>query len=476
MATGQGHALKATGGQHLRALVQTAPEVFWFDQPDRPIPVDPLRGTSRTDLAVVGGGYTGLWSALRAKERDPDLDVILLEADVCGGEASGRNGGFCAASLTHGFANGMARWPSEMPALLRLGRENLAGIGDAIAAYGIDCDFTQTGELDVATASYQADELAETEQAMSAAGCKVTMLDQAEVRAEVRSPTYLAGLFNPDVAIVDPARLAWGLRDACLELGVRICEGSPVRSVRPGEDRRIAVSTPQGAAQACRVILATNAQPVLRRTRLYTVPVYDYALATEPLSADQLASVGWANRQGVGDSGNLFHYYRLTPENRIVWGGYDAIYPYASRMRREHEQRPATFAALSRHFFETFPQLEGLRFTHRWGGVIDTCTRFCAFFGVVMGKRVAYAAGFTGLGVGSSRFAADVMLDLLGRWPTERTELEMVQRRPLPFPPEPFRYVGIGLTRWSLARADANDGKRNLWLTAMDKLGFGFDS
>jgi glycine/D-amino acid oxidase-like deaminating enzyme len=228
--------------------------------------------------------------------------------------------------------------------------------------------------------------------------------------------------------------------------------------------------------QARRVILATNAKPLLRRLRLYTVPVYDYALATEPLSDEQLASVGWANRQGVGDSGNLFHYYRLTRENRIVWGGYDAIYPYASRMQRKHEQRPATFAALSRHFFETFPQLAGLRFTHRWGGVIDTCTRFCAFYGVVMDKRVAYAAGFTGLGVGSSRFAADVMLDLLGRRETERTELQMVRRKPPPFPPEPLRYAGIELTRRSLARADARQGKRNLWLTAMDRLGLGFDS
>jgi glycine/D-amino acid oxidase-like deaminating enzyme len=464
------------GAPHLRALAQARPEVLWFDHPERPTPRESLRGSVKADLAVVGGGYTGLWGAPRAKERDSDLDVVLLEADVCGGEASGRNGGFCSASLTHGFANGMARWPKEMPALLRLGGENLAGIADTISAHGIDCGFEPTGALDVATASYQVDDLAEAEQAMSAMGCRVTLLDQSEVRAEVHSPTYLAGLFDPEVAIVDPAQLVWGLRRACLDLGVRICERSPVRSVREGDCRRIAVVTDHGAVQARRVILATNAKPVLRRLRLYTVPVYDYALATEPLSDEQLVSVGWAKRQGVGDSGNLFHYYRLTRENRIVWGGYDAIYPYASRMRRKRDQRPATFAVLSRHFFETFPQLEGLRFSHRWGGVIDTCTRFCAFYGVVMDKRVAYAAGFTGLGVGSSRFAADVLLDLLSHQATERTELEMVRRRPVPFPPEPLRYVGIELTRRSLARADARQGKRNLWLMAMDKLGLGFDS
>jgi glycine/D-amino acid oxidase-like deaminating enzyme len=458
------------------ALLNARPCVVWFDDPERPTPSESLRGSLRADLVVVGGGYTGLWSALRAKERDPDLDVVLLEADVCGGEASGRNGGFCSASLTHGFANGMARWPREMPALLRLGRANLAGIKNTISDYDIDCGFESTGELDVATAAYQVEGLAQAEQAMNAAGCKVTLLDQSEVRAEVHSPTYLAGLFDPEVAIVDPAQLVWGLRGACLDLGVRICEESQVRSLREGEYRRIAVGTDRGAVQARRVILATNARPVLRRLRLYTVPVYDYALATEPLSREQLASVGWAHRQGVGDSGNLFHYYRLTRENRIVWGGYDAIYPYASRTHPKRDQRPATFAALSRHFFETFPQLAGLRFTHRWGGVIDTCTRFCAFYGVVKDRRVAYAAGFTGLGVGSSRFAADVMLDLLSHRATERTELEMVRRRPVPFPPEPLRYVGIELTRRSLARADARKGKRNLWLMAMDKLGLGFDS
>ncbi|HEY7720163.1 MAG TPA: FAD-dependent oxidoreductase, partial [Pedococcus sp.] len=131
---------------------------------------------------------------------------------------------------------------------------------------------------------------------------------------------------------------------------------------------------------------------------------------------------------------------------------------------------------LAEHFFETFPQLEGLRFTHRWGGAIDTCTRFSAFFGTAMGDRVAYALGYTGLGVGASRFGAEVVLDLLDGRETERTALEMVRRRPLPFPPEPLAWTGIQLTRWSLARADAHEGRRNLWLRTLDRFGLGFDS
>jgi glycine/D-amino acid oxidase-like deaminating enzyme len=197
---------------------------------------------------------------------------------------------------------------------------------------------------------------------------------------------------------------------------------------------------------------------------------------SEPLSADQLDSIGWRSRAGVGDCANQFHYYRLTQDNRILWGGYDAVYHYGRHVRTAYDQRRPTFERLATHFFETFPQLEGLRFTHRWGGAIDTCTRFSAFFGTALRGQAAYALGYTGLGVGATRFGARVMLDLLEGRPTELTELEMVRKRPLPFPPEPFAYAGIQLTRWSLARADEREGERNLWLRTLDRLGLGFDS
>ncbi|HZP14608.1 MAG TPA: FAD-dependent oxidoreductase, partial [Nocardioides sp.] len=141
-----------------------------------------------------------------------------------------------------------------------------------------------------------------------------------------------------------------------------------------------------------------------------------------------------------------------------------------------YDLRPATFDLLARQFFTTFPQLAGLRFTHRWGGAIDTCTRFCAFFGTARRGRVAYALGFTGLGVGATRFGAQVMLDLLDGRDTERTRLEMVRTRPIPFPPEPFASIGIHLTNWSLSRADARGGRRNLWLRILDRLGLGFEA
>ena len=460
------------------ALAGAVPHPFWLDGPGRPAALPPLREDVRCDLAVVGGGYSGLWTALLAKERDPGRDVVVLEGARIGWAASGRNGGFCAASLTHGLPNGIDRFPDELHTLTRLGAKNLDAIEATLRKYRIDCDWERTGEMNVATAPWQAAELREFADLAAQYGEQVEFLDAEQVRAQVNSPTYLAATWDREgCAIIHPAKLAWGLREACLELGVRIYERSPVVALEKSVNGP-SLRTRQGKwVVADQAVLATNAYPsLLKRVRPYIVPVYDYVLMTEPLSTAQLAETRWSARQGIGDGGNQFHYYRLTADNRILWGGYDAIYHYGSRIRSELDQRPETFTKLAEHFFQTFPHLEGLKFTHSWGGVIDTCTRFCAFFGTAQSGRVAYAAGYTGLGVGATRFGANVMLDLLSGKPTELTDLQLVRTKPLPFPPEPFKAVGVNLTRWSLDRADRNDGKRNLWLRALDRAGLGFDS
>jgi glycine/D-amino acid oxidase-like deaminating enzyme len=460
------------------ALAGAAPVPFWLDDPGRPAALPELAEDVRCDLAVVGGGYSGLWTALIAKERDPGREVVLVEANRIGWAASGRNGGFAEASLTHGLPNGIDRFEGELATLVGLGEENLDAMQAAVRTYGIDCDWERTGQLSVATSEWQAKDLAEYAEVAGKYGAQVEYLDAAAVRGHLDSPTYHAGLWDREgCAMVHPAKLAWGLRDACLRLGVRIYEGTRVSGLektaggmelRTVDGRRIA---------ADRVALGTNVFPsLLKRVRPYIAPVYDYALMTEPLTDAQLASVGWRNRQGVGDSANHFHYYRLSADNRILWGGYDAVYHYGNRIAPELDQRPKTFEKLAGHFYEAFPQLAEVKFSHKWGGVIDTCTRFCAFFDTAYDGRVAYAAGFTGLGVGATRFGARVMLDLLGGEPTELTELDMVRSKPLPFPPEPFKAVGINVTAWSLARADHNGGRRNLWLRTLDRFGLGFDS
>jgi glycine/D-amino acid oxidase-like deaminating enzyme len=456
------------------ALRDAAPTPYWLDRPDRPAPRRPLDAHALADLCVVGGGYSGLWTAILAKERDPSRDVVLLEGSRLGWAASGRNGGFCAASLTHGHANGVERWPDEIETLDRLGQENLDGIEKALTRYAVDADFERPGTITVATQPHQVEWLRD----LHAEAPGSTFLDRDAVRAEIDSPTYLAGVVEPDdTALVDPARLAWGLAEAAESVGVRIHEHTQVTGLaRNGAG--LDVRTAHGpVVRAGRVALATNAFPSpVRRARLYTVPVYDYALMTEPLTDAQRDSVGWRGRHGLDDMTNQFHYYRLTSDNRILWGGYDAIYHFGRQVRPSYDQRPETFDLLARQFFETFPQLDGLRFSHRWGGAIDTCTRFCAFFGQAYGGRAAYALGFTGLGVGATRFGADVMLDLLDGVDSERTRLRMVREKPLPFPPEPFAWAGIELTRRSLAAADRHRGRRNVWLRTLDRFGLGFDS
>jgi glycine/D-amino acid oxidase-like deaminating enzyme len=450
-------------------LVMAAePAPFWLA--DAPPPRDQLRYGTTCDLAVIGGGFSGLWTAVIAKELYPERSVVLVEGNRIGWAASGRNGGFCEASLTHGEANGMERFPAEFSTLERLGAENLDAIGASVRKYGIDCDFERTGQLGVATEEYQVEEFR--------AASDGVFLDTDAVRAEVNSPTYLAGLWDKQgCAMVHPAKLAWGLADAAARLGVKVYERTPALALT-SDSAGVTVRTPEALIHAKQVALGTNAFPSLvRRLRPYIVPVYDYVLMTEPLSDAQLASIGgWRNRQGIGDAGNQFHYYRLTADNRILFGGYDAIYHFGRHIRRSYDQRPATFATLASHFFETFPQLEGVSFTHRWGGAIDTCSRFCAFYGTAHRGRVAYALGYTGLGVGATRFGARVMLDLLSGKQTELTSLQMVRSKPVPFPPEPLAYLGIQATRWSLARADRRQGQRNLWLRALDAAGLGYDS
>ncbi|MGX1949818.1 NAD(P)/FAD-dependent oxidoreductase [Streptomyces anulatus] len=461
-----------------RSIAGAKPVSYWLDDPAKPDALPALTGDEHTDLLVIGGGYSGLWTALIAKERDPDRDVVLIEGHEVGWAASGRNGGFCAASLTHGLANGVERWPDDIAELEELGERNLDAIEAAVARYGIDCEFERTGEIDVATEPHQLQELREWHEEIVGLGITgVDFLDRDALRAEVDSPTFLGGLWDRrGVAMLHPAKLAWGLKRACLELGVRIHEHTRgLDLVRSGSG--MAVRTPYGRVFARRVALGTNIFPSLvKRIRPYTVPVYDYALMTEPLTPEQLASIGWKGRQGLGDSANQFHYFRLSADNRILWGGYDAIYPYGGRLSADLDQRPETFLKLAEQFFTCFPQLSGLNFSHAWGGAIDTCSRFTAFFGTAHQGRVAYAAGFTGLGVGSTRFGADVMLDLLSGEETARTRLDMVRSKPMPFPPEPFAWAGIEITKRSLARADSNGGHRNLWLKTMDRLGLGFDS
>ncbi|SNY65987.1 NAD(P)/FAD-dependent oxidoreductase [Paractinoplanes atraurantiacus] len=455
-----------TDPQRLRsALAGAARTPFWLEDPGRPAPRPALMGAAETDLLIIGGGYCGLWTALQAKERDPAREVVLVEAEEIGWAASGRNGGFVEASLTHGPANGRRYFAGDLEVLESLAAENFASFRDALTRHGIDAEFEEEGALSVATEPHQVDELR----------AQPGFLGPGEL--PVRSPLYRAGVFHKSGnALVHPAKLAWGLKAACEALGVRIHEHTPVTRLTDGRGT-VTATTGMGTIRSRQAVLATNGFPsLLRRNRLLTLPVYDYVLMTEPLTDAQLDEIGWHGRFGISDASRQFHYYRKTAGNQILWGGYDAVYHRGRGIRPEFDQRPETFNRLADHFLRTFPQLHDIKFTHTWGGMIDMSTQLAAFEGLAMNGKVAYASGFTGLGVAATRFAGTVMLDLLSGADTPRTHLKMATKRPLPIPPEPLTYPAVQAIRRAIAASDRNAGRDGLILKTANLMGFSFDS
>ena len=443
-------------------------------------PVRPALETDATaDVVVIGAGFTGLWTAIALTDTDPGLRVVVLEAATVGFGASGRNGGFCSASLTHGLANGIRHFPDELAVLEREGIANLEELIAFTRDHAIDCDLEETGILDVADQPHHVEEFRAWIDEAAEWGEQLQFMDRAAIQAEVHSPRWLAGMFRPpgrDV-ILDPARLVRGLARVCDERGVIIHEGTRVTAVERLAGR-VRIRTADGhSVTADHVVVATSAYSSwLGRLAAHFVPVYDYVLVSDPLSAGQRASIGWQRRQGMSDANNQFHYFRLTADDRILWGGYDAIYHFGNGVGPQFDERPATFEKLEEHFRATFPQLAQLTFPYRWGGAIDTTSRFTVTFGQALGGRLTYALGYTGLGVGASRWAAGVVRDFILRPDSDLLRLRFVQSRPIPFPPEPLRSAAVQAVRWELDRADRNEGRRGLLLRTLDALGIGFDS
>ena len=335
----------------------------------------------------------------------------MLEAETCGFGASTRNGGFADVSLTHGVLNGLAHWPDDFDTLERLGRDNLDNLLATVDRYAIACHAHRADEVAFATAGWQLDDLTEEAETLRQHGLAHTLMDQSAAQARVHSPTFHGGLAHHDtLALLDPARLVWGLADAVESLGGIIHDGTRVEGI-DDTNGRLTVRSGAHTVVADRVIVATNAwaEPI-RQMRRYIVPVYDHVLMTEPLTSEQLEAIGWADRAGLNDSGHQFHYYRRTHDDRILWGGYDANYYFGNGMGPEYEDRRSSHELIAGHFFETFPQLEGLGFSHRWAGPIGTTSKFAATYGTRFDGRLSWVGGYTGLGVGASRFGARVRL------------------------------------------------------------------
>jgi len=437
-----------------------------------------LPGDLHADIAIIGGGFTGLWTAVRLKELAPETRIVLLEQAVLGYGGSGRNAGQVSGCLDHSHQKAIAHFGiEEARRMAAVGLQNLDDIGQFFRHHNRDCDFARTGQLFVALTPAQVADARESVAAaaqLAITGARVLTAD--ETRAELNSPLYLGGAIDPTWGIVNPIKIVDHLRAIATEQGVQIFERTPVTAlVATGSPVR--VKTPTGTVSADKVILATNAYThhlVPRLLRRY-IPLYDYVLVSDPLTPAQHAAIGWPHRQAVVDGRTFFNYYRLTADNRILWGTSEARYYPPNRVAETCDHSEPHYTALRESFCRHFPQIADLKFPYAWGGPIASTTRLTPFFGTLAGGRIHYGLGYTGLGVANSHLAGKILAhQTLGK-PCPLLDLAIVRHSPLPYPPEPIRSWAVNIITRSLRRVDGGE-KPGLLLRFLDLLGIGFSS
>ena len=425
---------------------------FWFEAADLEHQAinAPLKGSHTADIVIIGGGFTGLSSAYHLSRTFPNRKIVLLEGACCGYGASGRNGGFCDA----GFSGLLHYVESAGPELGRKAFDaSLFGINqikELIAAHGVACDFEANGMLEAAVSEPQATQLEKHQATYRAMGLDATLLHGKALEAEVRSPRYVAGLQFPYGAILNPAKLARGMKPLIESAGVEVCERTPVLRVTPGKVHR--VETELGEIHAPVLVLGLNGYaPHLGFFRDRVLPLCSYVLATEPLSAAQWAAIGWQHRQGISDMRVLFDYQRPTADGRIVIGGSDAPY-FANDGLSSGTYKPA-IETLTRSLFTTFPQLEGLRIAHTWGGTMGFTMDFTPSVGV-MGddKNIYYGVAYNGEGVAFSQTAGRIIAELMAGVESELTKLCVVNHRMPYLGPSSLRLLFERLYKWYLVR------------------------
>ncbi len=451
---------------------------FWMARRRARHPPEPLQGSEEADVAIVGGGYTGLWTALFLKELEPRRKVTILEQELVGYGGSGRNAGIVGETIDHSHELAIEHFGlDEARRLARLGRENLDAMETFLRERGIDAGFERTGQLIVALQPEHLEALERGREAAENVGAHGwRLLSREETRNELASPLYEGALLAPRNGVVDPVRLTEGLRAVALRAGVRIHERTRVVKLAFRRDR-VEVETSEGSLRAQKLVLATNAyshhlRPSLTRRFL---PLYDYILVSDPLTAAQRTAIGWRSRRAVLDVRTFFNYYRLTDDGRILWGTSEAAYYPGNRVDAAHDHSPKHYAALEESFRRHFPQLDGLAFPYRWGGPIASTTRLTPFFGAAKHGRLHYGLGYTGHGIGSTRIAGRILAHRALELPSALLELAMVTKKPIPFPPEPFRRAAVALVTGALRKVDR--GRRpGAVLRALERVGISFSS
>lgn len=453
--------LTATGAPIRRSL--------WLEQAEATGaagPAAPLRGDVVADVCVVGGGYTGLWTAIELLERQPSARVVLIEAETCGHAASGRNGGFC-----------LSWWPKIETLIERVGVEEartlahasseaIAAIGDFCAAEGIDAHYRRDGWIWTATSRAQEHAWRGALRACERIGERpFAPLSADEVRRRLGSPVHRGGVFEAGAATVHPGLLAVGLRAAARRRGLRLFERSCVVAVDRDEGL---VRTPQGTVRAGAVVLATSAWlSQERRLARAVLPVSSDVVATEPVP-DLLERIGWTDGTAVSNSRLMVDYYRTTRDGRIVFGRGGGAIAWRGRFGDAFDHDPRRQDATTGALRRLVPALGDVAITHAWGGAVDRSSDGLPFFGRLPGRvPVVYGVGMSGNGVAPSVLAGRILASLaLGaddRW----SRCGLVAGVPGRFPPEPLRFLGGRLVRAAVQRKETreDDGLPVDWVT-----------
>lgn len=452
--------------------------VYWprADVARRVTPIAASEPPDRCDVLIIGAGYTGLWSAIALLEADPALTVGVVDAAAIGEGPSGCNGGFLEPSLTHGLDNGKRLFPDEYRTLERLARDAVSDFEHFLAADDIACDYQPVGTLECAVADHQRASLDDLAESYRECGWPVQLLDAQQIGGYLHSPKPVAAVRAPTRGgLLNPYALVHGLAGAAARRGASLVEHHRITDLTRNGVGLLA-RTENGAPIHCdRVILAVDggARQLLRRTRLLSVPLEDYVMVSEPLTPAQRAGLGWQHREGIADRCGAFTSLRLTADDRLFWGGSEAVYRFGSG--RPARLQPHRWDRLADDATTWFPQLAGLRWTYRWTGTVHMSASATPVFGSALGGCVHYVAGYTGLGVLASKVAADVLsarvLDIFNEASTSR----WANHPPRPFPPEPLRWAGIERARRDIITADRT-GKSTLLLKLLDRLGMGFTS
>jgi len=430
-----------------------SPLSLWLDTYGPYTAEPPLRDDRNVDVVIIGGGFTGVATAHELKRAEPSMRIALLEAKTVGYGASGRNGSFAMTVGGLGFGvMAMLRGKQCVNDAHRYMIKAVDHLDDLIQKENLNCDYIRPGFLRTATTSGYIKRIQHDVELMNSLGFDdIFWLSADEVRDRVHSSRYLGAMWEPRMVLINPARLVRAEKELARQLGVEIYENSPVVEITSKPFFNI--KTAQGSIRADKIVFATNAYshifPSLKRKQ---IPAFTYMVATEPLSDRELEPIGWKGFEGVEDARNLIHYYRLTPDKRLVMGGGPVGLTWANTL--DADSNEAAWKHLERHIRFLFPSLADTKITHRWGGPFSITVNLTPSLGYVGTRKAVYSLGCIGHGVSMSHLSACTLRDLLLERRSELLECPFVNRRVIPWPPEPLRMLTIGSLRGYLQVED----------------------